>query len=78
MEYRQHMVRQTKLLGVSVLLGRNKVVTFSEYQEIMKKNKFKKGNRWDEFSDAIINCRREEVLKYVSDYTEIIKSRKNT
>lgn len=65
-----------KAIGVSVLLGRNKVVTFSEYQEIMKKNSSKKEIDWDEFSDAIINCRREEVLKYVSDYTEIIKAEK--
>ena len=36
----------------------------------------KKEIDWDEFSDAIINCRREEVLKYVSDYTEIIKAEK--
>ena len=42
----------------------------------MKKNSSKKEIDWDEFSDAIINCRREEVLKYVSDYTEIIKAEK--
>lgn len=65
-----------KAIGVSVLLGRNKVVTFSEYQEIMEKSNSKKEINWDEFSDAIINCRREEVLKYISDYMEIIKAEK--
>jgi two-component system response regulator YesN len=65
-----------KALGVSVLLGRNRVVTYSEYQEVMKQNNSKIELDWDKFAEAINNCREEEMLKYIKDYIEVIKKGK--
>ncbi len=65
-----------KALGVSVLLGRNRVVTYSEYQEVMKQNNSKIELDWDKFAEAINNCRKEEMLKYIKDYIEVIKKGK--
>ena len=62
-----------KALGVSVLLGRNRVVTYFEYQEVMKQNNSKIELDWDKFAESINNCREEEVLKYIEGYIEVIK-----
>ena len=65
-----------KAIEVSVLLGRNKVIGYSEYKKIMNQNNIKKEIDWDEFLEAIINCKMKNVENHLNDYIEVIKDTK--
>lgn len=60
---------QTKnALGVSILLGRNKVISYEDYEKIQIQNPTKKEIEWDDFVFSVQNCLAEKVDDYISEY----------
>lgn len=62
-----------KALSASVLLGQNRLITYGEYQSIMKKSQPMPVFSWEEFSFALTNILPDKVKKMTEEYIGIIK-----
>lgn len=67
-----------KALSVSVFLGRNRCVTYKEYEEVMNQNQNKNEIDWENFLFAIHNCLVDKVEEYIREYVDLIRSSKVT
>lgn len=67
-----------KALSVCVFLGRNRLVTYEEYEEVMNQNQNKNEIDWESFLFAVQNCLREKVEDYIKEYVELIRTSKVT
>ena len=65
-------------LSASVLLGRNRCITYEEYESIINKNQNKKDIDWDDFIFSIDNALTDKVSSYVNDYVMHIRGSKIT
>ncbi len=63
-----------KALSASVLLGRNRVITYPEYESILLRNEEKRDIDWDDFIFSVENHLEEKVMKYIDQYSDIITS----
>ena len=67
-----------KALSVSVFLGRNRCVTYQEYQEVMNQNQNSKEIDWEDFAFAITNSITEKTSEFVKEYVNLIRASKVT
>jgi len=65
-------------LSVSVYLGRNRCVSYREYQEVMSQNEHQNEFDWDDFLFALNNSLTDKVEEYVREYVNLIRSSKVT
>jgi two-component system response regulator YesN len=65
-------------LSVSVYLGRNRCVTFREYEEVMSQNENRDEFDWEEFLFAVTNGLTERTKIYIAEYVNLIRSAKVT
>ncbi|MFI3214505.1 MAG: response regulator [Eubacteriales bacterium] len=63
----------TKTLRGAVLLGRNKVILYTQYDEILKREQSKIDIQWEEFIFGIHNCLIEKVDAYILQYCKLIR-----
>jgi len=62
-----------KALSASVFLGRNRCVTYKEYEEVMNQNKNNKEIDWEDFLFAVHNCLVDKVEDYIKEYVDLIR-----
>jgi two-component system response regulator YesN len=67
-----------KALSASVFLGRNRCVTFEEYQEVMSQNQNKEEIDWEDLLFAVNNCLIDKVEEYIKEYVNLIRSSRVT
>lgn len=67
-----------KAISASVLQGRNRCITYKEFQGIITQNKQKKDIDWDDFTFSIENGLVEKVQDYVSQYVTLSRGSKIT
>lgn len=65
-------------LSASVLLGRNRCITYKEYQGIISQNQHKKDIDWEDFIFSIENGLMEKVSEHVAQYVMLIQGSKIT
>lgn len=65
-------------ISASVLLGRNRCITYKEYQSVIKKNEHKKDIDWEDFIFSIENALTEKVADHVNQYVTFIRASKIT
>jgi len=65
-------------LSASVLLGRNRCITYKEYENIINKNQNKKDIDWDDFVFSIENALTDKVSSHVNEYVMHIRGSKIT
>lgn len=63
-----------KALSAAVFLGRDRCVTYQEYEEVMNQNKNKKEIDWENFLFAVHNCLYDKVEDYRNEYVDLIRS----
>ncbi len=63
-----------KAQSASVLLGRNKVISYPEYEAILLRNEKKREIDWDDFTFSVENHLEEKVMKYIDQYIDFITS----
>lgn len=57
-----------KALSAAALLGRNRVICYREYQEILRQNPDRKEIDWDDFTFCVNNALVDRVYEYVDEY----------
>ena len=67
-----------RALSASVLLGRNRCITYKEYESIISQNQHRKDIDWDDFIFSIENGLVEKVQEYVTEYLTLIRGSKIT
>lgn len=65
-------------ISASVLLGRNRCITYKEYLSVIKKNEHKKDMDWDDFIFSIENALKDKVTDHVNQYVTYIRASKIT
>lgn len=63
-----------KSLDASILIGRNTVITYEKYSEIVDRENEKVEIDWDDFLFCIQNSRIERVEAYIKEYIEQIRT----
>lgn len=71
-------LQSKKALSAAVLLGRNRVISYHEYEEIRKQNPDKKDIDWEKFIFSINNCLIDKVEAYIEEYADLIRASKVT
>lgn len=67
-----------KALSASVFLGKNLVVTYAQYEELMKQGEEIKEFDWKEFDLLMTNGMDQKVNDYIHEYMNNIKNQKET
>lgn len=62
-----------KALSASIFLGRNRSVTYKEYEEVMNQNQNKEEIDWENFLFALQNSLTDKVNEYIQEYVELIQ-----
>jgi two-component system response regulator YesN len=65
-------------LSVSVYLGRNRCVSYREYQDVMSQNEHQDEFDWEDFLFAVNNCLTDKVEEYIREYVNLIRRSKVT
>lgn len=74
-----HAFEQSKkALSVSVFLGRNRLVTFKEYEEVMNQSEITYEIDWENFLFSVQNALVDKVKAYRNEYVDLIQSSKVT
>lgn len=74
-----HAFEQSKkALSVSIFLGRNRLVTYKEYEEVMNQSHITYEIDWESFLFSVQNALVDKVEAYRSEYVELIQSSKVT
>lgn len=67
-----------KALSASVLLGRNRVISYQEYKTMMEKNETAGVFPWDEFAFALENRMENKIEMMLANYIDILRHNKST
>lgn len=67
-----------QVLGASVLLGRNRIITYEEYMHIMEKNPNKLVFDWEDFLFSLTNGVSDKVSAAIDDYVNGISNSRVT
>ncbi|WP_180272621.1 response regulator transcription factor [Konateibacter massiliensis] len=67
-----------KAISASVFLGRNRCVTYKEYEEVMNQNENKNEIDWEDFLFAVQNCLVDKVEEYIKEYVDLIRGARMT
>lgn len=74
-----HAFEQSKkALSVSVFLGRNRLVTYKEYEEVMNKSEITYELDWENFLFSVSNALVDKVKAYINEYVGLIQASKVT
>ena len=67
-----------KAISTFIIFGRNRVISYQEYKDVLQQNLKRKEIDWNDFIFSVNNCLVEQVNAYVDVYLEQMKASSKT